>query len=135
MAESQIGYVRTKNGTSIAYTVLGTGPPLVHSRVWAQSIQTAMRIPFDDVGSAELSQRTALVLYDHAGVGASQRDITDYSLDAQAQEIEAVVDRLGFQHQTELHREGKGPGTVVDLRAGLQAHGHVRRRGADVSDG
>ncbi len=44
-----------------------------------------------------MAQHGMVVRYDRRGCGLSERDVTDYSLDAFVSDLEAVVDRLGLE--------------------------------------
>jgi class 3 adenylate cyclase/pimeloyl-ACP methyl ester carboxylesterase len=43
-----------------------------------------------------LAEKRMVIRYDPRGCGLSQRDVTDYSLEAHVRDLEAVVDRLGL---------------------------------------
>jgi class 3 adenylate cyclase len=96
--EPRIQYAQTKNGVSIAFWTLGEGMPLVFApsipwshiqREWQWSGYRALY--------EALMRRRKLVRYDSRGSGLSDRDATDYSLDAHLLDLEAVVDRLGLE--------------------------------------
>jgi len=93
--EPQIQYARTDDGVSIAYTTTGDGPPVLYCpglTISMQSLSSPNANP--RWVSPELSACTRLTIFDHAGVGASQRDVSDFSLDAQVRTIEAVAARV-----------------------------------------
>ena len=95
MAEPQIRYCTSADGTSIAYTSVGDGPALVTVRTWAHS---PIGTP---AGSwARLDRRMSsgrrLVEFDRRGIGSSQRDVVSVSDEAQALDIAAVADELGL---------------------------------------
>jgi class 3 adenylate cyclase len=93
--EPQIQYARTSDGVAIAYTTIGDGPPLLFCPGHSISMQSMLSAPPPDVWSGrELAARTRLTIFDHAGIGASQRDVSDFSVDAQVRAIEAVAARL-----------------------------------------
>jgi class 3 adenylate cyclase len=90
--EPQIQYARTDDGVSIAYTTIGDGPPVLYCASHSISMQSR-RSDTSSVGR-ELAPSTRLTTFDHPGIGASQRDVSDFSLDAQVRAIEAVASRL-----------------------------------------
>jgi class 3 adenylate cyclase len=60
-----------------------------------------------------LAEKRMLVRYDHRGVGLSDRERMDYSVDALVLELEAVVDRLGLERFALLGLSLTGPIAVV----------------------
>jgi class 3 adenylate cyclase/pimeloyl-ACP methyl ester carboxylesterase len=115
--EPQIHYTRTDDGVGIAYTTNGDGPPVLYS---ANQIVSMRHVLILEAGSAGMG-RTKLTLFDHAGIGASQRDVSDFSLDAQVRTIEAVVARLAFDEITLV------AGVTATASAALYACRHPQR--------
>jgi class 3 adenylate cyclase len=99
--EPQIQYARTSDGVAIAYTTIGDGPPVLYCL--GHSISMQSMLSETNAGSPttrELAARTRLTIFDHAGIGASQRDVSDFSLDAQVRAIESVASRLADDRVT-----------------------------------
>ncbi len=96
--EPGIQYARTADGVSIAFRTLGEGAPLVSVPIvpWSH-IQVGWQMPDARHWYERLAEKRKLVGYDGRGSGLSQRDVTDYSLDALVLDLEAVVDRLGLE--------------------------------------
>jgi pimeloyl-ACP methyl ester carboxylesterase/DNA-binding CsgD family transcriptional regulator len=91
-------YATTSDGVRIAYITLGDGPPLV----FASNI-------FGDLNSyrhgwphtKEVTDRLVglgwrVIRYDVRGMGSSDRDVVDLSLDGRVRDLAAVVERLGL---------------------------------------
>jgi len=96
MTEPRIQYVTTSDGVSIAYAVTGEGRPLLRVPTLPVShLQLMLQAEFAR-DAASLSQGRTFVTYDARGFGLSQRDVTDFSLDALVRDIEAIVDHLGL---------------------------------------
>jgi len=92
--EPRIQYARTADGVSIAFWTLGEGTPLVEMPAMPLSnIQMEWQIPEVRRWYERLSEKIKLVRYDCRGAGLSDRDVTDYSFEAQVLDLEAVVDR------------------------------------------
>src|SRR3990172_6286268 len=93
--EPQIRFCTSADGTRIAYAMWGDGPPLLFVQAWSASIahhtSAWVREWIDRVAAG----RTFAVM-DRRGTGASQRDVTDLSLEAQLVDIEAVMDHAGL---------------------------------------
>jgi DNA-binding SARP family transcriptional activator/pimeloyl-ACP methyl ester carboxylesterase len=92
----QARYVRDVRGRRIAWASLGTGSPVVSCVGWISSLDviSAGRDPRSSV-LQRLATRCRLVLYDRSGCGLSPDPPGDLSLDAAADELEAVVRYIG----------------------------------------
>jgi pimeloyl-ACP methyl ester carboxylesterase len=98
MMEPRIQYAQTADGVSIAFWVIGEGRPLVWLMTLPFShIQLEWQMPDIRRWFERLAQRRKLIRYDNRGSGLSDRDVTDYSLDAYVLDLEAVADRLGLE--------------------------------------
>ncbi len=143
--EPQIQYARTSDGVSIAYSTSGDGPPLLycHDHTIAMQHHWTGSAPANDT-IRMLSAFTRVTIFDAAGIGASQRDVSDFSLEAQARTIEAVATRMAADQFT-LIGTGTGtagaalyaaqqPGRVRGLVCGFPTFPVARRTGAAIRD-
>ncbi|GAG06288.1 unnamed protein product, partial [marine sediment metagenome] len=96
--EPRIQYAKTKDGVSIAFWTLGEGMPLVVAPMipWSH-IQREWQWPGYRAFYERLMRGRKLVRYDSRGSGLSDRDVTDFSLEAHLLDLDAVVDRLGLE--------------------------------------
>jgi class 3 adenylate cyclase len=93
--EPRIQYARTADGVSIAFWTLGEGKPFVEMPTMPVShIQMEWQIPEWRRWYEALARTRMVVRYDCRGAGLSDRDVNDFSLDAQLLDLKAVVDRL-----------------------------------------
>lgn len=93
--EPRIQYTETADGVSVAFSTLGEGMPLVWMPgLMASHVQVEWRIPEMRSFYEHLAENRMVVRYDGRGRGLSQRDVTDFSLDANVLDLEAVVGRL-----------------------------------------
>src|SRR3990172_5258904 len=105
MMEPRIQYAQTADGVSIAFWTLGEGSPLVHMPAFPWShIQLEWQIPFMRHFYERLAQGRRLVRYDARGTGSSDRDVSDFSLEAHTLDLEAVVNRLNLERFALLAR-------------------------------
>ncbi len=112
--EPRIQYAKTKDGVSIAFWTLGEGTPLVHvPRHPISHIELEWQFPEIRRWYERLTEKRMLVRYDGRGSGLSDRDATDYSLDALVLDLEAVVDRLGLEAFALLGYMGAGPVAIA----------------------
>jgi pimeloyl-ACP methyl ester carboxylesterase len=82
-------YVKSFDGASLAVQFLGeeSDLPLVCVTPWATA---ALRDDYSVYDSLATARR--VITYDRRGTGASSRDVTDLSLDAQVADVAAVAD-------------------------------------------
>jgi pimeloyl-ACP methyl ester carboxylesterase/DNA-binding CsgD family transcriptional regulator len=93
----ELRYARTADGVTLAYQVLGSGPPLV----WLPSLGDLVaqwRVPALRAAYERLARTRTLVLYDGRGMGSSDRrvDPADLGLDAHLRDLRAVLDAAGL---------------------------------------
>jgi class 3 adenylate cyclase len=111
--EPRIQYAQTADGVSIAYWTLGEGTPLVHMPLMFSHIQLEWQWPECRRWYERLAEKRKLVRYDGRGTGLSERDVSDYSLDARVLDLEAVVDRLGLERFALLGVHDCGPVAIA----------------------
>ncbi len=92
----RVQYAKSRGDVSIAYWTLGDGPPLVHS--WGVISHAQLEWQFPEIRQwyERLARHWRLVSYEKRGVGLSQRDVEDFSLDAHVSDLEAVVEKLAL---------------------------------------
>ena len=90
-----VRYCTTEDGVRIAYSMEGSGPPLVICPYFFESFTfdaTGEWSPlFEGIGAGRRVLR-----YDMRGSGLSQRDVDDISYDANARDLSAVVEAAGL---------------------------------------
>ncbi|MEE8518724.1 MAG: hypothetical protein V3S98_06330, partial [Dehalococcoidia bacterium] len=95
--EPRIQYARTADGVSIAYYTLGEGMPLVAMPSPPLShLELEWQNPEYRRWHEWLAEKRMVVRYDGRGSGLSDRDVTDFSLEAHLLDLDAVVERLGL---------------------------------------
>jgi class 3 adenylate cyclase/pimeloyl-ACP methyl ester carboxylesterase len=112
--EPRIQYAKTSDGVNIAYWSLGEGTPFVHMPWFRMShVQLEWQIPEIRRWYEALSDKTQLVRYDARGIGLSQRDVADHSVDALVRDVEAVVDRLEIERFALFGLVHTGPVAII----------------------
>jgi len=81
----------------IAYSTVGSGPPLVVPPAGTSHLEVAWEFPPNRAFVEALAQRFTYITYDRRGCGLSDHDRTDFSLAAELACCEAVIDRLGLE--------------------------------------
>jgi pimeloyl-ACP methyl ester carboxylesterase/DNA-binding CsgD family transcriptional regulator len=92
----QIRFCSSRDGTRIAYATCGYGPPLVWIGYFMRHLEldwdTAVWRPWLSL----LTRGHTLIRYDMRGCGLSDRDVSDFSLDRLAEDLDAVVSAAGL---------------------------------------
>jgi class 3 adenylate cyclase/pimeloyl-ACP methyl ester carboxylesterase len=92
--EPQIRFCTSADGTRIAYATLGDGPPLMVIPGWGMNVELEWEHPDSRASLESLTRGRLYVTFCRRGVGASQREVDDFSLEAQVADVAAVVDHL-----------------------------------------
>jgi class 3 adenylate cyclase len=96
--EPRIQYAHTADGVSIAFSTLGEGMAYVEMPISPFShILLQWQVPGWRRQDERMAEKRKLIRYDSRGAGLSDRDVSDFSLDAQVLDLEAVVDHLGLE--------------------------------------
>jgi len=86
--EREVRYCTTRDGIRIAYSAAGNGPILLHLDVY--NTQGGWQPPMDF-----LERFATVVRYHPRGMGLSDRDAPDLSLEANCLDVEAVLTHMG----------------------------------------
>ena len=93
--EPRIQYAKTSDGVSIAYYVIGDGPPLIGMPGnLSMSIEFDWKVREPRAAAEAAAHAFTYVRYDARGAGLSQQDVEDLSLQAMVRDLEAVVSVL-----------------------------------------
>jgi pimeloyl-ACP methyl ester carboxylesterase/DNA-binding CsgD family transcriptional regulator len=95
--QQEIRFARAPDGARIAYAVHGSGPPMVVDACWLSHLQHDWVSPVWRHHLVEWSSYRTVVRYDERGHGLSDREVTDFSLEARLGDLEAVVDDAGVE--------------------------------------
>ena len=89
-------FATARDGVTIAYATLGSGPPLVILPGWVTHLEHAMEGHQGQFVS-RLARSHTVITYDGRGTGLSERAVDDLSVEARLRDLEAVVGRLGLE--------------------------------------
>ena len=95
--QQQIRFCRSADGTRIAYATVGSGLPLVKAANYLTHLEHDWNGPVWRPWLESLAEHHTLVRYDERGCGLSDWDVTEYSLEAWVQDLEAVVEALQLE--------------------------------------
>ncbi len=111
--EPRIQYAQSKDGVSIAFSTMGEGIPFLQIPAAFSHLQLEWQLPEFRTWYEGLAEKRKLVRYDSRGAGLSEREVTNFSLDAQVLDLEAVVDRLGLERFVLLGGFIEGPVAIT----------------------
>jgi class 3 adenylate cyclase len=106
--EQRIGFCTTPDGTRLAYSTVGQGPPIVYLGPCVSHLELEWEHPDWRAFFEKLTHSRMLVRYDRRGSGLSDRKESDFSLAEQLEDLEAIVAtlRLGRLALMGIHRGG-----------------------------
>jgi pimeloyl-ACP methyl ester carboxylesterase/AraC-like DNA-binding protein len=93
-----VRYCNAHDGTRLAFSMVGEGPPLVKAANWLNHIEHDWTSPVWRHWLRELTDDRCLVRYDERGNGLSDWETPEISFEAFVDDLETVVDRAGLQH-------------------------------------
>ena len=95
--EQEIRFCSAPDGVQLAYSTIGSGPPLVKSGNWMTHLEYDLDSPlWRDIWRSLASGHT-LLRYDSRGNGLSDWDAGNISFDAWVGDLETVVDAAGIE--------------------------------------
>jgi pimeloyl-ACP methyl ester carboxylesterase len=109
----KIHFCYTKDGVRIAYSIVGSGPPLVKAANWLSHIEHDWHSPVWRHWFESLAQRYTLIRYDQRGCGLSDWDVSDFSFDACLLDLEAVVNAVGLDRFPVIGLSQGGPVSIA----------------------
>jgi class 3 adenylate cyclase len=126
MSEPQIRYVRSDDGTKIATASIGSGTPLLVVPGTSGHIEAHFSLPEVRATVDFFAERYRFVTYDPRGRGLSDRNVSDWSLDARVADAQAVFAGLSLPPSFVLAR---AYGSVVGIVLAARHPELVRRLG------
>lgn len=87
-----IQYTKAKDGVRIAWSRIGSGPPLLASVRWLGNLALDHKNPLSSDIVRRLAEQFTLIQFDHRGMGQSERGFDGLSLRELALDMEAVVE-------------------------------------------
>src|SRR5215475_6686879 len=129
--DPRVQYATTSDGVSIAYWSMGEGPAIViPPNLVTSHLELEWQIVSRRAVYEGLSHGLQVIRYDCRGMGMSQRDSIDFSIDAAEKDLDAVVTRLGIEQFAILRLPSSG-----DLPFAYAAHNPDRVRNLIIWEG
>src|SRR5262245_8607460 len=95
--QQSVRFTSSVDGVRLAYAIAGSGHAVVRVPTWISHVEHDWQSPVMRHLVAEMASHYKLVSYDSRGVGMSQREVSDMSLEAWIRDLEAVADAAGLQ--------------------------------------
>ena len=95
--QQEVHFCMTRGGVQLAYSRVGSGPPLVKTGNWMTHLEFDFESPIWRHLYRELSRDHSLIRYDARGNGLSDRDVDEVSFETFVSDLEAVVDASGLE--------------------------------------
>jgi pimeloyl-ACP methyl ester carboxylesterase/AraC-like DNA-binding protein len=108
----QVRYCIASDGTQLAYSVMGEGPPLVKTANWLNHIEYDWESPLWKHWLSEFTRGRSLIRYDERGNGLSDWDTPELSFEAFVDDLECVADCLHLE-QFDLFAISQGAAVAV----------------------
>ena len=107
-----VRYCTAKDGTRLAFSVVGEGPPLVKAANWLNHIEHDWKSPrLAPLARTSSRDGHTLIRYDERANGLSDWDTPEISFDAFVDDLECVVDCAGVEQFDLLgNQPGRGGG-------------------------
>lgn len=81
----------------VAYSVTGSGPPIVWLAGWVSDLESLWDVPGHRRFVEALSRQHTVIRYDRVGCGLSDRSRDDFSPESELAVLDALVDHLGLR--------------------------------------
>ncbi len=96
LGDQEIQTFTTSDGVRIAYTVGGSGPPLVRTIDWLNHLDFEWKNPFRRQWFSEIMRHNAFLRYDQRGSGLSDWNIDDFSFERSLADFEELIAAVGW---------------------------------------
>ena len=124
LPKQEVRYCSARDGTRLAWSAVGAGPPLVKTANWLNHLEFDWRSPLWNHWLKELTSENCLIRYDERGNGMSDWDPPELSFDAFVDDLEEVVDAAGLE-RFDLFAISQG--APVAIAYSLRHPGRIRR--------
>lgn len=95
-ARQEIQFFTTSDGVRIAYTIGGSGPPVVRTIDWLNHLDFEWKNPLRRCWFSEVMGHNTLLRYDQRGSGLSDWNVDDLSFERTLADFEELISAAGF---------------------------------------
>src|SRR3990172_1662725 len=107
--QQQIQFITAADGVNLAVATMGSGSPLLIVPGWISHLELDWTWPQSHDVFERLARNHLLIRYDKRGNGLSDRDVSDYSPEAQISDLDAIIRALGLRGVDLLGYSQGGP--------------------------
>jgi class 3 adenylate cyclase len=111
--EQQIRFCKSAEGAHIAYATIGQGLPMIWPAYWVSHLEEEWNHPFMQAFFRRLAVNHTIVKYDKHGCGLSDRDRTEFSVDKEVRDLEAIIDHLKLERFALFGMSQGGPTAIA----------------------
>jgi pimeloyl-ACP methyl ester carboxylesterase/DNA-binding CsgD family transcriptional regulator len=108
-----VSFAQSEVGARIAYTTTGSGPPLILVPPWMCHLEAITAMSGYHEFHDALARRHTVVRYDRWGTGLSDRNRTDFSVEADIQVLTDLADHLKLRQFALMGPSHGGPVAVA----------------------
>jgi pimeloyl-ACP methyl ester carboxylesterase len=112
VVDLEVRFFRMTNGARIAYTSIGSGPPLVVMPAAVTHLQILWEGPSVADQYRSLAEAFTVIWYDRWGMGLSDRKRDDWTLAAEVDTLAQLADHLGLETAAIWGISGGGPACI-----------------------
>ena len=94
--EQEIQFFTTGDGVRLAYTIGGSGPPLVRAIDWLNHLDFEWKNPYRRHWFSHIMGHNTLLRYDQRGSGLSDWNVDDFSFERSLSDFEELIASVGF---------------------------------------
>lgn len=98
VSEQEILFFTTSDEVRLAYTIGGSGPPLVRAVDWLNHLDFEWKNPFRRQWFAHIMRHHTFLRYDQRGSGLSDWNVRDFSFERSLEDFEELIEHVGFEH-------------------------------------
>jgi DNA-binding winged helix-turn-helix (wHTH) protein/pimeloyl-ACP methyl ester carboxylesterase len=95
-SEQEVQFFTTSDGVRIAYTLGGSGPPLVRAIDWLNHLDFEWKNPYRRQWFSQIMGHNTLLRYDQRGSGLSDWNVDDFSFERSLSDFEELITAVGF---------------------------------------
>lgn len=108
-----VRYTTSKDGTSLAWSKSGNGPPMVKAANWLTHLGYDLESPIWSHWIEFLENHFTLIRYDERGCGLSDKRVKNLTMDHWVDDLEAVIDASGVDGHFYLLGVSQGAATSI----------------------
>jgi len=127
--QQRVQFCTTADGVRIAFSITGTGYPLISVPGWVSHLELDLESPIGRGWIEQMTRSFMLIRYDKRGTGLSDRNVDDFSLERRLLDIEALVDRLGLDRYAVRGVSEGGPVAIAHAVAHSDRVSHLVLQG------